>query len=116
MAMVNCLYCDTWQCTHEIDEYNTIGGHFVCQECYSETSIDTGEATKMDITSQYDIGMLFEDMTEGERCHMANKLYKEGYLAIKAQQGLDELLRELEILEGACDFWKQEAIDRGDEE
>lgn len=29
---------------------------------------------------------------------------------------IDELSREFEILDSACDFWKQEAIDRGYEE
>jgi len=70
----------------------------------------------MDNTTQYDIGMLFEDMSEGERCHMVNKLYKEGYMAVKARAAIDELSREFEILDSACDFWKQEAIDRGYEE
>jgi hypothetical protein len=32
----------------------------------------------------------FESMTEGERCHMANKLYKEGYVALKATQAIAE--------------------------
>jgi hypothetical protein len=70
----------------------------------------------MDNTTQYDIGALFEDMTEGERCHMANKLYKEGYMAVKARAAIDELSREWDILEGACDFWQQEAIKLGYEE
>jgi hypothetical protein len=32
----------------------------------------------------------FESMNEGERCHMANKLYKEGYVALKATQAIAE--------------------------
>ena len=70
----------------------------------------------MDNTTQYDIGMLFDGMSEGERCHMVNKLYKEGYMAVKARAAIDELSRAFEILDSACDFWKQEAIDRGYEE
>ena len=70
----------------------------------------------MDNTTQYDIGALFEDMTEGERCHMANKLYKEGYVPVRVQKGWEDSQREWDILEGACDFWKQEAIELGYEE
>ena len=35
---------------------------------------------------------VFNAMSEGERCHMANKLYKEGYEPIKMRQKLDKAL------------------------
>lgn len=63
-----------------------------------------------------DVDDIYRQMSEGARCHMANKLYKEGYMAVKARAAIDELSREFEILDSACDFWKQEAIDRGYEE
>lgn len=59
------------------------------------------------------VDLAFEGMTEGERCHMANKLYKEGYLAVKARKAIAELVEESRILDGACDFWKETAIELG---
>jgi hypothetical protein len=66
----------------------------------------------------FDLGVneCFETMSEGERCHMANKLFKEGYVPIKQAQADEDTTRTLEILEGAADFWKDEAICRGYEE
>ena len=63
-----------------------------------------------------DIAAIYEEMTDGERCHMANKLYKEGFVAIKAQKELDTLQREFDIVDSACSFWKDTAIDLGYEE
>jgi hypothetical protein len=62
------------------------------------------------------VGEIFEAMGEGERCHMANKLFKEGYKAVKQTQHDAEEVREWIILEDACEFWKAEAIDRGYQE
>jgi hypothetical protein len=59
---------------------------------------------------------LFEGMSEGDRCHMANLLFKEGYKAVKQTQHDAEEVREWIILEDACEFWKAEAIDRGYQE
>jgi hypothetical protein len=62
------------------------------------------------------VGEAFEAMDEGERCHMANKLFKEGYIP-KRQQAVDAAeIREWDILESACDFWQAEAIARGYQE
>ena len=73
---------------------------------------------------------IFEAMSEGERCHMVNKLNKKGYQPQKlvvalreAEERVEELEeeareldRQFDIVSDACDFWKEEAIDRGYEE
>jgi hypothetical protein len=66
----------------------------------------------------FDLGVneCFEAMSEGERCHMANKLYKEGVRPIKQQQSDDIAMREWNIMDEACDYWKVQAIDLGYEE
>ena len=38
----------------------------------------------------YSVREVFEALNEGERCHMANLLYKEGYVALKATQAIAE--------------------------
>ena len=43
-----------------------------------------------------DLQIIFDAMTEGQRCHMANKLFKEGYVPIKLQKQLNEALKALE--------------------
>ena len=62
------------------------------------------------------VDLAFEGMNEGARCHMANKLYKEGYAPIKMQSYCDELeaklaevQREFDIVDSACDYWKDMA-------
>jgi hypothetical protein len=70
----------------------------------------------MNIELELTMREVFAALSEGDRCHMANLLFKEGYIP-KRQQAVDAAYtREFDILEGACDFWKQEAIDRGYEE
>ena len=64
------------------------------------------------VEAHYTIGELFDEMTEGQRCHMMNKLYKEGYRSPR----MDHSVKEWDILEDACTFWKREAINRGYEE
>jgi hypothetical protein len=66
----------------------------------------------------FDIGVneCFDTMSEGERCHMANKLYKEGVVPIKQQQADEVSLREFTTVDEACDFWKDTAIELGYEE
>jgi hypothetical protein len=64
-------------------------------------------------TLEASVGEIFDSMDEGERCHMANKLFKEGVVPIKQQQADEVSAREWDILEGACDFWKATAIDMG---
>ena len=59
---------------------------------------------------------LFDAMSEGDRCHMVNKLNKEGYQPQKLVKALAEQERIFDIVSDACDFWKEEAIDRGYEE
>lgn len=48
---------------------------------------------------------IFEGLSEGDRCHMANLLFKEGYIANKVAQQLEdaaETKRKFDIV--ACDF------------
>ena len=58
----------------------------------------------------------FDEMSEGERCHMVNLLYKEGYVPvklIKLLEDAEETKREFDIVDSACDYWKQTAEDLG---
>jgi hypothetical protein len=76
--------------------------------------IDKGQMYDVELTAS--VASVFEAMDEGERCHMANKLFKEGYIPIR-QQNIDAAeTREWDILESACDFWKDEAVQRGYQE
>ena len=59
---------------------------------------------------------LFDAMSVSDRCHMVNKLNKEGYQPQKLVKELEEQERIFGMVSDACDFWKQEAIDRGFEE
>jgi len=57
---------------------------------------------------------LYDSLSTREKWKMVNRLYKrDEILATKAFNQMENLQREFDILEGACDFWKQEAIDRG---
>ena len=59
---------------------------------------------------------IFEGLSEGDRCHMANLLFKEGYVANKVTQQLEdaaETKREFDIVDSACDYWKKTARDLG---
>tara|TARA_R110000772_G_scaffold74167_2_gene161629 strand:+ start:712 stop:930 length:219 start_codon:yes stop_codon:yes gene_type:complete len=59
---------------------------------------------------------IFEGLSEGDRCHMANLLFKEGYVASKVARQLAEAAenqREFDIVDSACDYWKQTAEDLG---
>ena len=53
-------------------------------------------------TMEYTIEEIFEGMTDGEKCHMSNKLYKEGYVPLKLTSEL-EYLRAREAASG--DNW-----------
>jgi hypothetical protein len=70
----------------------------------------------MNIELELTMREVFAALSEGDRCHMTNLLYKEGYRAAKQIKAAEVLAREWVILDEACDFWKQEAIDRGYEE
>ena len=81
---------------------------------------------------------LYDSLSTREKWKMVNRLYKRDeivatkvypqleearklglYWQAEAEMladSLEESTREFRILEGACDFWKQEAIDRGYEE
>jgi hypothetical protein len=63
----------------------------------------------------FDLGVneCFDAMSEGERCHMANKLYKEGVVPIKQQQADEVSAREFRMVDDAADYWKEEAIRLG---
>lgn len=63
-----------------------------------------------------DMRELFDEMSEGERCHMVNLLYKEGYVPTKMQKLVEDLAecsREFDIVDSACDYWKKAAEDLG---
>jgi hypothetical protein len=75
-----------------------------------------GKFEQRQVLIEVDVNEVFEEMSEGERCHMANKLYKEGYVPLRVTQDNVTLEREWDILEAACEFWKDEAIRRGYEE
>jgi hypothetical protein len=60
------------------------------------------------------IGELAESMTKGQMQHMANHLWR--HYAVgpqKLQTQLEDAMRENEILDGACDFWKNEKHPNG---
>jgi hypothetical protein len=59
------------------------------------------------------VNEVFAEMSEGERMHMVNKLNKEGYVGAKQLTKDATDLREWDILENACDFWKETAEDLG---
>jgi hypothetical protein len=68
-----------------------------------------------------DVDEVYESMGEGARCHMSNKLWKEGYRSPKATDrdlaaDVARLQREFEILDSACDFWHDTAMQLGYEE
>lgn len=63
-----------------------------------------------------DVRTIFESLSEGERCHMVNLLYKEGYVPAKMQKLVEDLAecrREFGIVDSACDYWKKAAEDLG---
>ena len=66
------------------------------------------------VSHEMSIGELAEAMTKGQMQHMANHLYKHYSVAPqKLLTQLEDAIRENEILEGACDFWKQEKRPNG---
>ncbi len=64
-----------------------------------------------------ELSELVANMTQGQKVHMANHLWKHHQIGPqKLLKSLEDTERESRILDGACDFWKQEAINRGYEE
>lgn len=88
--IVRCITCADARDTDYMDDCLTDdNGNYICKTCYDELTemSDMSEYITVPVTArttEVSVDTIYTCMTEGQRQHMANKLWKRGYHSPKA--------------------------------